>query len=55
MSTEQTSKNIFIYCIMNNEDQLKISEGRLGENVSKKILQDEKKLFRKTKKIFMKI
>ena len=54
MSTEQTSKNIFTYYIMNNEDQLKTSHGRLGKNTSKNILQsqDEKKLFCKTKKSF---
>ena len=36
MNTEQTSENIFTYCILNNEDQLKTSHRRLGKNISKK-------------------
>ena len=30
MDTEQTSKNIFTNCILNNDDQLKTSHWRLG-------------------------
>ena len=35
MNTEQTSENIFTYCILNNEDQLKASHQRLGKNILK--------------------
>ena len=35
MNTEQTSENIFTYCILNNEDQLKASHQRLGGNILK--------------------
>ena len=45
MNTEQTSENIFTYCISNNEYQLKTSHG--VKNISKKALQgqDGKELF----------
>ena len=36
MNTEQKSKNIFKYCILNNEDQLNTSHGRLGWKYFKK-------------------
>ena len=57
MSTKQTSENIFKYCTLNNEDQLKTSHRRLGQEYIKKSLQnqDGKDLFRKTKKVFIKI
>ena len=60
MNIEQKSKNIFKYCILNNEDQLNTSHGRLGWKYfqkKKKPLQgwDRKELFRKTKKVFIKI
>ena len=56
MNTEETSENSFAYCILNNEDQLKTSQRKLGWHISKKPLQgqDGKQLFRKTKKAFMK-
>ena len=57
MNTEKTSENIFTYCILDNEDQLKTSHRRLRKNISKKPLQgqDKKELFRETKKVFIKI
>ena len=57
MNTEKTSENIFTYCILDNEDQLKTSHRRLRKNISKKPLQgqDKKELFCETKKVFIKI
>ena len=57
MNTDKTSENIFTYCILDNEDQLKTSHRRLRKNISKKPLQgqDKKELFRETKKVFIKI
>ena len=56
MNTEETSENIFTYCILNNEFQLKTLHQRLGWKYFKKTLQDQdgKELFRKTKKVFIK-
>ena len=36
MNIEQKSKNIFKYCILNNEDQLNTAHGRLGWKYFKK-------------------
>ena len=49
MNTEQTSENIFTYCKINNEDQLKHHTGGWDKNIKKK-----KKKKNPTKKVFIK-